>query len=504
MVYSIVDFFQDKKAAIIAEWVNCVKTKISDMYAGRPTEEINATVSEAYDAFMKVLFDDDFSHINQFIEKITKMRLEAGFLLSDVQMAFELFRSISIPLLAKETTVEEFGDTIIKMNRCMTHTIHRFSDLFQSMQQAKILEHNQRLEEQVRDRTAELKESELKYKILVEEINDGYFVIQDEVIVFANSSFGQMHGYKPSEMIGQKFYNFVEPSCRERVIGKYYKSLKTKKPLRMFEYLRMTRDGESYPTEIFSKVTNYDNKLSSIGICRDITVRVEMEQKVRESERMAYIGQIATSLSHEIRNPLSAIQMNLQILRKNQRLKGNDQKRIDISVREVGRLENILKELLDFAKPVRLSLKKESLNQILLSSIELLEMKIKAEGLILTTNLDPSIPTIQVDKQKLKQAFINLLLNAVQASTAGHKIHVQSQYKDKNGGQAVVAVSDEGTGVPENILPDIFKPFFTTKGRGTGLGLNNVKRIAEAHKGWIEVQNLVPSGASFKLHIPAQ
>ncbi len=501
---SAIGIFHDNKTTIIAEWVKSVRTQISDMYLNRPEDEIIATVTEAYEAFMPALFNNNFSHINSFIAKITLIRLTAGFPLSDVQMAFEFFRSISIPLLAKETTNDELIETILCINHCMTHTIHRFSDLFQSMQQANILKQNQRLEEQVFIRTMELKESEQRYKILVEEINDGFFVIHDEVFVFVNHATGLMHGHEPSKMIGQKFYNFVDPGHREKVITSYYRSLETSKPLPMLEYLRITRTGQSYPTEIFSKATEWDGKLSVIGICRDITARVQMEQKIRESERMADIGRITTSLSHEIRNPLSAVQMNLQILKKNPQLKGNDQKRVDISVREVKRLEKILQELLDFAKPIRLNAKRDSLNEVLLSSIELLEMKIKSENIILKTDLDTDIPLMLIDGQLLVQAVLNLLLNAVEASTTRQQIFLRSQYDKAHGEMVAIMVTDEGPGIPENIISEIYKPFFTTKVRGTGLGLNNVKRIAEAHKGRVEVQNMLPHGACFTLQFPVQ
>ena len=101
--------------------------------------------------------------------------------LRSVQKAFELYRKIVMPILAKEMTIEEFQDSIVRINDCLAYTIHRFSDLFQNMHEKKILEHNRRLEEEVRARTVELRESELKYKTLVEEINDGYFVVQDEL-----------------------------------------------------------------------------------------------------------------------------------------------------------------------------------------------------------------------------------------------------------------------------------------------------------------------------------
>jgi PAS domain S-box-containing protein len=501
---SLIDIFHDNKTAIIAEWTNSVRTQISAMYANRPADEVIDTVTEAYEAFIIALFNNDFSRINRFIENITRMRLTAGFPLSDVQMAFEFFRSISIPLLIQKITGDDLEDAIISINHCLTHTIHRFSDLFQSMQQEKILKQNQLLEGQVRIRTAELKESEQRYKILVEEINDGFVVIHDEVVVFVNSATGLMHGYQPSQMIGQKFWNFVNPRHRKKVMASYFGKLETRDPLPMLEYLRLTRNGESYPTEIFSKVTEWDGRLSVIGICRDITVRVQMEQKIRDSERMADIGRMTTSLSHEIRNPLSAVQMNLQILKKNPQLQGNDQKRVDISVREVKRLEKILQELLDFAKPIRLNAKQESLNELLLTSVELLEMKLEAENIILKTDLDPNIPLMHIDGQLLVQAVLNLLLNAVEASTAGKKIHLRSQYDRELAEMVEIMVSDEGPGIPENIIAEIFKPFFTTKVRGTGLGLNNVRRIAEAHMGSVEVRNTFPYGTCFTILIPVQ
>jgi PAS domain S-box-containing protein len=320
--------------------------------------------------------------------------------------------------------------------------------------------------------------------------------------VFANPAFCNMHGYKSEEVIGKKFYSFIEANSRKKFIDIYEKSFRKKGTPRTFEYLRLTRDGQSYPTEILAKVTLYDNKISTIGICRDITQRVRMEQKIRETERMAYIGQITTSLSHEIRNPLSAVQMNLQILKKNLQLKGNDRRRIDISVREVKRLENILKQMLDFAKPVQLNFNRNSLNSILISSIELLEMKFKEKNITLDIELDPDIPDIQSDEEKLGQAVINLLLNALEASPAGYPIKVRSRYNIRNGRDAEVIISDKGSGIPEKHLNDIFKPFFTTKTLGTGLGLCNVKRIVEAHEGRIEVKNIQTGGSEFKIHLP--
>jgi len=504
MKFLIADFLQHRRSEIIDEWVNRLKTEAGEQYARRPRQELYETVGEAFEAEYNVLVNDDYSYINRFINKITKMRLEAGFLLSDVQKAFELFRSIVIPLMAKEATLEEFFAIITMLNHCLSYTIHRFSDHFQSIHEKEILEHNRILEKEVKTRTAELKESELKYKTLVEEINDGYFVIQNEVIAFANHAFCQMHGYCLEEVIGKKFHVFVDSRSREKVIEIYDKGFNEKTSPRIFEYLRVTKTGKSYPTEIHAKNINYDNKLSSIGICRDITKRVEMQQKVRETEQMAYVGQITTSLSHEIRNPLSAVKMNLQILKKKTQIKGNDQRRIDISVREVKRLEGILEELLDFAKPLQLKYGRHQINSLLASSVELLEMKFKEEGITVITDFQPNLPLIVADGEKLGQAFINILLNALEASKQGSTIEISSNM-DSTGGEGVkVIIADEGYGVSEEQFPEIFKPFYTTKSKGTGLGLSNVNRIIEAHRGRIDVENRKAGGAVFKVFLPCQ
>ena len=503
MSFSIAEYLERKREAIIATWVSLLKKEAGDLYAGRPRQELLETVTEAYNANYHLLVHDDYAPINTFINKITKMRLETGFLLSDVQTAFELFRSIVTPLLAAEASHDEFAEAVVRINHCLRYTIHRFSDHFQAMHEKEILDHNRRLEAEVLDRTADLQASELKYKTLVEEINDGYFVVQKDRIVFANQAFCHMHGYRLEEIIGNNFLAFVAAENRSQVMDIYQQGKGQKGKSWSFEYLRLTRDQATYPTEILSKAVLYDHELSNIGICRDISNRVKMEAKIRESERMAYIGQITTSLSHEIRNPLSAVKMNLQILKKNPQIKGNDFRRIDISTREVDRLEGILKELLDFAKPLSLQRDRLQLNSILAASIDILEMKFTEENILVQTRLDPDMPDLMLDREKLEQAFINILLNALEASPGDTTIDIFSNFEPNQRDSAVIVIADQGPGVAAEHLADIFKPFFTTKSKGTGLGLNNARKIIEAHGGRILVGNRNASGTYCRIELPA-
>ncbi len=504
MPFDFSSFLNLNETKIISNWVEKLHTEAGDQYAARPIEELEETITEAVKANFQVLIHGNYDPINTFIDKITVMRLEAGFLLSDVQKAFELYRVIAIEFLLEQPMAsKELKITIEKMNLCLAYTLHRFSDHFQDMHQKKILEQNKALEQMVKKRTAALEESEKKYKTLVEEINDGYFVIQDKVIVFANQAFCNMHGYNLEDVQGKIFTDFVAESHRKQVLEIYSGSTDGAVMPQVFEYRRRMKSGEEFPTEIHGKITSYGNKISSIGICRDITGRVKMEQKIRENERMAYIGQITASLSHEIRNPLSAVKMNLQILNKNQEITGNDKRRVDISVSEVIRLEQILNQLLDFAKPLQLNMTTCKISEILNSYIELLEMKFKEKNISVVKMFNDNIPDVSVDKGKIGQTVINILINAIESSPAFGQIIVRYDLNsDANNEFAQITIDDEGVGFDEKNSQEIFKPFFTTKTKGVGLGLANVKRIIEAHNGFVVAKKRKEKGSSFSLRIP--
>ncbi len=497
-------FLQRHRDTIIEEWVHQLHTRSGRKYAERPEEELFETVTEAFEADYRVLVHDDFGPMDRFIEKITRIRLSAGFPLSAVQNAFELFRKIAVPRLAQDLPKDMFFDSLAPMNRCLAYTIHRFSDYFQEMHEKTIRKHNLRLEEQVRARTAELIESEKKYKTLVEEINDGYFVAQEEKIVFANRAFANLHGCRTEEMIGRSIYVFIAPEDIQKIKTAYTQNLQSEATPKAFEYMRLTRDGRTFPTEIMARLVAYENLPSVLGICRDITERVEMEQRVREAERMATIGQITTSLSHEIRNPLSAVKLNLQILRKNLRLDGNDHRRLEISEQEVMRLERILLELLDFAKPLKLRQAACNVNRVLSSAVELLELKFRQKNVAVVDFFDPALPAVWADGEKLGQAFINLLLNAFEASSTDARVWVDCRCAPGKMEDTVhVRIRDEGPGIGMEALGHIFEPFFTTKTSGTGLGLTNVKRIVEAHGGSVEASSAEPGGTAFDIWLPA-
>ncbi len=370
---------------------------------------------------------------------------------------------------------------------------------------AEICDLNERLKVENVRISGDLRESEYRYRTLVEEMTDGYCVIRDEHVIFANSTFCHMHGYQLEDIIGQPFARFVAEESRQKIIEMYAKNHQNMFMSHVFEYLRLTKDGSRFPTEMTTKTAHYESTVVDIGICRDISERIELEKRIRAAERMAYVGKITTSLSHEIRNPLSAIKMNLQILKKIHHFDADDVEHLDISIQEVMRLEGISNELLNFAKPLHLKYSQCQINQIISSCLTLLRVDSEKKQIAVISDFDQKIPAIQADEKKLVQVFLNILLNAFEVSEPEGTIRITSRYcQDTKHAGVEVEIEDEGAGIPKQQVQEIFEPFFTTKPQGTGLGLTNVKQIVEAHHGKVEAANRHPRGAVFRVWLPVE
>lgn len=338
-----------------------------------------------------------------------------------------------------------------------------------------------------------IKESEEKYKTLVEDINDGYVVCQDGRVVLANDAFANIYGYTPEEVLGCECQAFLAAGW------------KVEEGPAHFEFLRTHRDGNTLPTEIKVSFTEWGGRPAMIGIIRDISERKRMEQRVRESERLASIGQLAAAIAHEIRNPLSAIKMNVQILEKNLRLEGFNKRRLEIAAGEIARLERLVEDVLDFARPLPVKVATRDLNDILKKCIALMTDVCKQKKTHVNMNLSGTLPSVKVDEERVEQAFLNLILNALDAMPGGGILEITSARTEFLGRTMVVAdFSDSGMGMDEQHVKRIFDPFFSTKPTGVGLGLPTVKKIIEAHEGHIEVESTPHQGSRFRVLLPAE
>jgi two-component system sensor histidine kinase HydH len=226
---------------------------------------------------------------------------------------------------------------------------------------------------------------------------------------------------------------------------------------------------------------------------------LESQERLLRSERFAAVGEAAAYVSHEIKNPLMVIGgMASQVERRHSEDPASQEK-LRIIQTEVKRLESFLGELRDFLRPAQPSKQEVDVNQVIKEVEALMGDALQEKGVVLEERLDPNLPTVGADPNQIKQVLLNLLKNAAEATEEQGKILVSSGAQDA---QVWFAVKDTGKGMSEDVLEKIFHPFFTTKDKGTGLGLAVINKIITDHQGTITVDSVVGQGSTFTIRLP--
>ena len=216
-----------------------------------------------------------------------------------------------------------------------------------------------------------------------------------------------------------------------------------------------------------------------------------------QAERLATAGRMSASFAHEIRNPLSSMRMLAQMMmQKPEMAVEKHQQSLRYILEEIERIDTIVKGLMDFARPIALNLTQQPLTPVLQAVLDLMEANLAHHQIQLVLDLSPETPEVQFDSDKLKQAFMNVVLNAMEAMPQGGELKVSTFTKTDN---ICIKVADTGVGIPEEDLEHIFEPFFTRKTKGTGLGLANVKRILEEHGGKVEIESASGKGTEVSM-----
>jgi len=225
----------------------------------------------------------------------------------------------------------------------------------------------------------------------------------------------------------------------------------------------------------------------------------ERFRRMSRADRLATIGELAAGAAHEIRNPLTAIKSSLQYLEA----KGADEtsrKLLASAIQETRRIDEIVSALLSFSRPSEIHRVRHDLRETLEESLELISFQAKTQNVRLRKEFPDAPLPIQGDKSQLKQLFLNIFLNSIQAMPSGGEMKVEALVKD--GRKAVVAVSDTGEGISEENLDRVFDPFFTTKKGGTGLGLSICYNIIKSHQGEIEIKSRAGQGTTTLISLP--
>jgi len=243
---------------------------------------------------------------------------------------------------------------------------------------------------------------------------------------------------------------------------------------------------------------NFNHMVEQLRESREEIERLHRTQMSR-AEHLATLGELATGLAHEIRNPLAGIAGVIEIVSRD--LPSTSPARLVVKdVRqEIARINQIVTDLLQTARPHPPKVRKSDLNTTVEHAVMLGRQQALTKSVEITLQKNPSLPEIEHDSDQIHQVLLNLLLNALQAIDRSGKVSVCVKAREN---AAVVEVSDDGRGIPPEQLPHIFRPFFTTKGDGTGLGLSLARRIVEDHQGRIDVTSMVGKGTTFTVVLP--
>jgi len=227
---------------------------------------------------------------------------------------------------------------------------------------------------------------------------------------------------------------------------------------------------------------------------------------IRRADRLASLGTLTAGLAHEIRNPLVAIKTLTQLLPDRLDDEEFRDQFLKIASGEVDRISSLVKELLDFARPSNPKLEFEDVNAVLDGMILLVSTETKKKQINISKNYATDLPLVQIDREQIKQVFLNVLLNAIQATPDNGRITVKTRAFTKPGGEAYAQIefTDTGCGIPGEHLEEIFNPFFTTKNTGSGLGLSISHQIVQDHRGYINVESQLDKGSSFFVNLPVK
>ncbi len=337
--------------------------------------------------------------------------------------------------------------------------------------------------------------AEQQLENIFESISDMvYFNSNDYVIKRINQAVIKRLGKPASEIIGKKCYEVFHGMNKPFSGCPHHKTVSTKKAyIEELEELHMGGTFLTSSSPIFDSAGGF---MGSVHVVRDITEIKSLHEKLVAAEKMAALGEVAAKVAHEIRNPLVSVGGFAKRLEN--KLDGNLKEYAEIIVKEVDRLENILKDILGFVKEVRLAKEMVDLNNLVDDVVTLIKSDIKDRGILLFK--DFTAPgKVFIDPNRITEAILNMLSNAVQSMMGSGSIYVKTYVIEK---YAVVEIADTGIGISEADISYIFDPFYTTKASGIGLGLAITNRIIQEHEGWIEVKSEAEKGTIFKVYLP--
>ena len=313
-----------------------------------------------------------------------------------------------------------------------------------------------------------------------------------------NSSMIKLLGFSKNEMLRMTLKSlFVQEESYTRFNEDLIRHGKTR------DYEVLLRNSEERAVECLINTSALEDDEGNItgyqGIIHDISLRKKAEEELILAEKFSMTGKIARSIAHEVRNPLTNLNLALEQL-KDEIEEGNEMVELyaDIIKRNADRIDQLISEMLNSSKPKQLNLKEEDLNHLVEETLQLTLDRLNLKKMRLSRHYEENIPPLMLDTDKFKMAILNILINAVEAMEEEKGVLDVRTFKDN--GNAVLTISDNGKGIKKEDLNKLFDPFFTGKKGGMGLGLTTTQNIINSHKGRIKVESKIDEGTTFKIY----
>jgi PAS domain S-box-containing protein len=367
-----------------------------------------------------------------------------------------------------------------------------------------------RMEAELRESEAAIKESERRFRGLVENAPMGIMIIQDDELVYQNPEQERLLGHLPIRSCHDLLI-YVHPDDLAKA-EQFCQGI-TANLSQADISLRFMPLGDASPEKGLiwancrSSIIEYRGRKALLIIMVDISQTKELEFLVLIREKMASLGQVAAGIAHEIRNPLSGINVFLESIKENfqdPESAADVLEIIEAAQTTSNKIEGVIKRVLDFSRPTELKLAPSDINLAVDDAIKLTAAKLRKDNIKIDSSLAEDLPLVYADKPLLEQAIINMITNAAEALHGVGKpgrINIATQEAK---GAVLITIKDSGPGIPPAIRDKIFTPYFTTKSDGSGIGLSLCQRIIADHGGNIEVSSSDLGGSQFIIRIPRE
>jgi two-component system, LuxR family, sensor kinase FixL len=344
--------------------------------------------------------------------------------------------------------------------------------------------------------------SEERWRSVIESAVDGIVVIDSHgIIEVFNQSAERLFGYSAAEIVGKTINLLMPAPYKDEHDGYIANYLRTGKKQIIGigrEVVGRRRDGSTFPMHLSVGEMRIGSEPHFTGIVHDLTPRLELEARLREQTAMAHLGEMAAVIAHEVKNPLAAVRGAIQVIGGRLPADSRDKPVITEIVSRIDALDALIKDLLLFARAPQPRMATIDLEMLIGVTMTFLADDPIFANLSITIVGSPR--PVQGDAELLRIVFQNLLINAAQAVEGRGKITVSFDGDEQ---LQHVRISDAGPGMTAEIRRNLFRPFFTTKARGTGLGLPTAKRLVELHSGSIAVESTLGTGTSVTVSLPA-